>query len=595
MLHRNPDEFLKSIPKDKRIMCLDMGEKQIGIAFSDKTQLIATAHSVYYRKNMSKDLGYLHRIFKGNEAGSMVLRRGSFLRAAAKHNCGKVVELLTERGANIDLKGEKGETPLFSAVKEGHINMARFLIEKGADINVQCSYNGYTALHTAVDKSNPSMMKQFNKVNTADYIEIIKLLIEKGADINVQDNYGGTPLHLAVTFGNLKATTLLLEQEGIDISKRTTKVGFDVLHLSVRADMRFGQKCSEALIRYTLAKNPTAEKPGYLNEEPYKEISRYWNECHIEIKKLKEQKVDSNSEVSFHDILATRRNKLASIVNERMAAILERGDYKKEFPIYANEIESQFGKKMVGMKKILQEINSDHSINEENIIEEIAKKLQKTNLNAYYKWRKDHFNINCTSAALNCNLVLVATGHNYERIVRCLARKGADVNVEDSKYEATPLHWAVKNGNMGITKSLIEGGADVNFQDKEGNTPLHRAAVNCHVEIVRFLLRNGANPCAVDKNRSTPLYKVIDVVIMGMPWRLRRLSVIEWSNMMYSAGQVGRLLIKYMLKQNSKGNKLADYMSNENIAEALEIGNYKNELYPFSGVAESGRQGDLKR
>ncbi|GFR21357.1 putative pre-16S rRNA nuclease [Trichonephila clavata] len=73
MLHRNPDEFLKSIPKDKRIMCLDMGEKQIGIAFSDKTQLIATAHSIYHRKNMSKDLGYLHRIFKENESGSMSL------------------------------------------------------------------------------------------------------------------------------------------------------------------------------------------------------------------------------------------------------------------------------------------------------------------------------------------------------------------------------------------------------------------------------------------------------------------------------------------------------------------------------------------
>ncbi|WCR57576.1 Holliday junction resolvase RuvX [Wolbachia endosymbiont of Ctenocephalides felis wCfeJ] len=73
MLHKNPAEFLKSIPKDKRIMCLDMGEKRIGIAFSDKTQLIATAHSVYNRKNMSKDLGYLNRIFKKNEAGSIVI------------------------------------------------------------------------------------------------------------------------------------------------------------------------------------------------------------------------------------------------------------------------------------------------------------------------------------------------------------------------------------------------------------------------------------------------------------------------------------------------------------------------------------------
>ncbi|AGJ99201.1 Putative Holliday junction resolvase [Wolbachia endosymbiont of Drosophila simulans wNo] len=73
MLYRNLNEFLQSIPKDKRLMCLDMGEKQIGIAFSDKTQLIATAHSIYYRRNMSKDLGYLNRVLKENEAGSMVI------------------------------------------------------------------------------------------------------------------------------------------------------------------------------------------------------------------------------------------------------------------------------------------------------------------------------------------------------------------------------------------------------------------------------------------------------------------------------------------------------------------------------------------
>ncbi|QKX01245.1 Holliday junction resolvase RuvX [Wolbachia endosymbiont of Dipetalonema caudispina] len=73
MLHKNHIEFLKSIPKNKRIMCLDMGKKQIGIAFSDKTQLIATAHSIYNRKNINKDLGYLNRLFKENEAGSIVI------------------------------------------------------------------------------------------------------------------------------------------------------------------------------------------------------------------------------------------------------------------------------------------------------------------------------------------------------------------------------------------------------------------------------------------------------------------------------------------------------------------------------------------
>ncbi|WFW29589.1 MAG: Holliday junction resolvase RuvX [Wolbachia endosymbiont of Menacanthus eurysternus] len=72
-IYKNHYEFSKSIPKNKCIMCLDMGMKRIGIAFSDKTQLIATAHNVYHRKNINKDLGYLNRILKENKAGSMVI------------------------------------------------------------------------------------------------------------------------------------------------------------------------------------------------------------------------------------------------------------------------------------------------------------------------------------------------------------------------------------------------------------------------------------------------------------------------------------------------------------------------------------------
>jgi len=61
------------IRKGKRVMSLDLGEKKIGTAFSDRTNLIATPHSVYYRHNMSKDIGFLNRLFKEGDAGSMVV------------------------------------------------------------------------------------------------------------------------------------------------------------------------------------------------------------------------------------------------------------------------------------------------------------------------------------------------------------------------------------------------------------------------------------------------------------------------------------------------------------------------------------------
>ncbi|WP_341808492.1 Holliday junction resolvase RuvX [Wolbachia endosymbiont (group E) of Neria commutata] len=116
MLHRNIDEFLKCIPKNKRIMSLDMGGKQVGIAFSDKTQLIATAHSIYHRKNMRKDLGYLHRILKENEAESIVI--GLPLSASGQENewCRVIIEfankIIKKYKVNIYLQDESFSTSM---------------------------------------------------------------------------------------------------------------------------------------------------------------------------------------------------------------------------------------------------------------------------------------------------------------------------------------------------------------------------------------------------------------------------------------------------------------------------------------------------
>jgi putative Holliday junction resolvase len=116
MLHRNIDEFLKFIPRDKRIMSLDMGEKYIGIAFSDKTQLIATAHSTYQRKNMCKDLGYLYRILREHEAESMVI--GLPLSVSEQENewCAIIIDfankIIRKHKINIYLQDESFSTAM---------------------------------------------------------------------------------------------------------------------------------------------------------------------------------------------------------------------------------------------------------------------------------------------------------------------------------------------------------------------------------------------------------------------------------------------------------------------------------------------------
>lgn len=54
MLYKSIDEFVKVIDKKKRIIGLDFGEKKIGIALSDKTNLVAIPYSVYIKEVLGR-------------------------------------------------------------------------------------------------------------------------------------------------------------------------------------------------------------------------------------------------------------------------------------------------------------------------------------------------------------------------------------------------------------------------------------------------------------------------------------------------------------------------------------------------------------
>jgi ankyrin repeat protein len=79
-------------------------------------------------------------------------------------------------------------------------------------------------------------------------------------------------------------------------------------------------------------------------------------------------------------------------------------------------------------------------------------------------------------------------------LVRDLIVLGANVNWQDEEnFNRTPLHWAVRDRSVEIARMLIDAGADLNVQDKDGWTPLHWAAEYNGADIVRMLIGAGAN------------------------------------------------------------------------------------------------------
>ena len=94
-----------------------------------------------------------------------------------------------KRGCPVDILDEKQNTLLLVAVQNGHLELARMLLELGAQINSQNDV-GATALHYACEY---------------DYPRIATLLRSNGAEEGILDAYGGKP---AVGFTNRNSQSL---------------------------------------------------------------------------------------------------------------------------------------------------------------------------------------------------------------------------------------------------------------------------------------------------------------------------------------------------------------------------------------------------
>lgn len=84
-----------------------------------------------------------------------------------------------------------------------------------------------------------------------------------------------------------------------------------------------------------------------------------------------------------------------------------------------------------------------------------------------------------------------------------LIKEGAPLNYYK---KSTPLHHAVKNGDLELVKLLLEYGADVNLTITNGITPLHRAVSCQHIEIVKYLIQNNADVNAETIDYWIPLH-----------------------------------------------------------------------------------------
>ncbi|MPM20137.1 hypothetical protein SDC9_66566 [bioreactor metagenome] len=102
-------------------------------------------------------------------------------------------------------------------------------------------------------------------------------------------------------------------------------------------------------------------------------------------------------------------------------------------------------------------------------------------------------------------VLIWAAFHNNIALINWLVEKGANINHQD-RNGYTALHFVTQEKRFDCAELLIDKGADLELSDNHGNTPLWTAIFNSRGEnqIVKLLIKHGANPDHINNHQRTP-------------------------------------------------------------------------------------------
>lgn len=171
----------------------------------------------------------------------MKLQAGDLIQAVEKNDVEKVQDILQDASYPINETNAKGETPLLIATHKNYIEIAKLLIEAGADINQQDHIHDSAYLYAGAQGKT----------------EILQYMLEH-AEPNqmIVNRYGGNALIPAAEKGHLHNVKLLLANGQVDIDHQNN-FGYTALIEAVA--LTDGSTVYQQIVQELLAYNANRE------------------------------------------------------------------------------------------------------------------------------------------------------------------------------------------------------------------------------------------------------------------------------------------------------------------------------------------------
>ena len=461
------------------------------------------------------------------------------LNKAIKKGYENIAKLLIDKGADINRKNALGFTPLIYSVWFGRTGIVDYLLQKGADPN-QSIADGTNALMFAAMSGNT---------------ESIKLLLGKGAKINAKNNNGINALCEAITSNRANTIELLKNNgasytEAVEIINEIKSRGTNI-NSGDRSNNNMIMKaayCKNFLMAKLLIDrgadiNDVTRKSSILSLVLSTGDSYYGYNQMCELFKLF---LDKGADPYFRndkEIFVDLIGKMISSGTESMNDILENKpdslNIRTETKLIGTAIDLGY---IFFLKQLVKNgidvngtIKIDNKYDEpvffkavENGCHEILEFLIESgaDLKSKSRFTNDNRNKEIIDIIRNCGgnaLSFISEDRYFSlleretaegwglKILDILLKRGCDIN-QRNDYGYTPLAAMAYNSDVKLIMAMIKKGAIVNVSgtDELKLSVLSIAAIHNRPRVIKSLIENGAEINYKAKNDRTPLMLAVE-------------------------------------------------------------------------------------